>query len=157
MKRNALSLFAAASIFVLARTYLAPEALIVLVNGLLAGSIASLLIVMRSLTWNTIIGRLRYRDATTFTLGLMLVVMGSCSTVATSIYIRAIDTVTPAYTLVALARYCEICGFLFMAYSPDIGIGLFEGRDRKAIAFSIVVGVLIAAGVIYAQAFKVLS
>lgn len=157
MRRNALTLFAMAAMFVLARVYLTPDALMVTMNGLLFGSLIALIVVMRSLTWNALVGRLRYRDAATFSVGLFLVIIGVCLLGSTSVYTHAADIKTPSFTIAALGRYAQFCGFILMAYSPDIGLSAFEGSDRKVVAGSVALGVIAAAVLIYMQSLAVLS
>lgn len=155
--KNVLILFVMVALFTLASVYVNADTLIVILNGLFAGAVTSFLFVLRTLTWATFRGRIKYPDVSTFTLGLLLILFGISSGVATSIYIRASDLAVPAFTLTALARYSVICGLLTMAYAPGAGGGFFEGDDRKAVVFSVAAGVVAAIVVIYAQAYTVLS
>jgi len=157
MIRSATIIGCATLVFAVAASVLSTSALTTLLNGLFAGSLVSLAIVVRSLVWNSVSGQLQYRDVSVFTLGLFMVMVGLAVWVLTSIYISASDIYTPVFLAAAFAKHCVVCGLLTMAYSPDIGVGLFDGRDRKAIAISVASGLLVAAIVVYLQRAMVLA
>lgn len=157
MKRTMTIVAGATVALAAAGAYMVPHNLMTLLNGLFVGSFVSLAVVVRSLAWNSIVGRIKYRDVSVFTLGLLFVMAGALLWVMTSIYINASDFYSPTYTAIVIAKYLMICGFLSMAYSPDVGVGLLDGHDRQIIALSVVAGLLVAAATVYAQAYQVLS
>lgn len=155
--RNGLIIFCYVALYLIAALTLAPGNLIILLNGLFVGSLVSLLIVFRTLTWNTFRGRVRYSDVSVFTLGLLVTLVGIVLGVAASIQNQVTDNSGSIYSLAAMGRYAVVSGFLTMAYSPDVGLGFFEGIDRKAIWLSVFSGLAVASAVIYAQAYQVFS
>jgi hypothetical protein len=126
--------------------------LIVLLNGLLVGSLVSIAVAYRTLLWEAIAGDIenytRYKQMTlSIFLQWLVIVIG----VSSSIYIRAIDLPTTAFTLVAFARYLAIIAAILQVTSPDLGHGAFFGRDRKVLALSFGIGASVALFLIYVQ------
>jgi ethanolamine transporter EutH len=155
--RNFLIVFCYVAVYLLAAASLTADSLIILLNGMFIGSLVSLLIVFRALTWSTFRGKIKYSDVSVFTLGLLITLVGIVLGVVASAYNQAADIGGSIFSLAAMGRYAVTAGFLTMAYSPDVGLGFFEGTDRKAIAVSIVCGIITASIIIYAQAYEVLA
>jgi hypothetical protein len=157
MKRSALIVASYSAVYAAAAAVLKPGDMLVLLNGMFVGAFASMLIVFRTLTLNTFLGRIDYPDVRVFTLGLLITLAGIVMGVLASIYNQATDAIGSVYTLAVMGRYAIVAGFLTMAYSPDTGLGFFEGTDRKAVAFSVLVGLAVAAFVVWIQAAEVLA
>jgi hypothetical protein len=155
--KNGLILVVMVAMFALSSVYINADTLVVILNGVFVGSIVAFLFVLRTLTWATFRGKIKYPDVSMFTLGLLLVLFGICSGVATSIYIKASDLAVPVFTLTALARYSVICGIMTMAYAPGAGGGFLEGSDRKVVLLSVASGIVAALVTIYVQSFAVLA
>lgn len=144
-------------VFLALRSFMRPEDMIVILNGLFFGSVVALAVIMRKLGWNAFMGRLKYGDATVFTLGLCLVLAAVVMGVSSSVWLRATGVNVPSLTLTAFARYTVSVGFIVISYAPDFGLGLFDSRDRRLVLISVGVGIAVAASVILAQTYEVLA
>lgn len=154
----ALAYFAAYVIgFLLLRTYIAADALIVLLNGFFVGSIFSAFVAFFPLMRGAFLGRLKYQDAGQFSLGLFMLLLGITFGVAASIWVRGTGGIVTSLTLTALARYTVSHGLLLLVYAPDFGLGLLAGRDRKITAVALAVGFIAAVATIYVQAVELLA
>lgn len=150
-------LLAVSAIFAWLRYFLAPSSLIVILNGMFFGALAALVVELFPLVKAVAKQRVTHADVGWFTLGLMVFVFGVTVAVGTSLYIYTANLSSQSFTGTALSRYSVNVGLLTMVYSPDVGRGIFYGRDRKVAAISMVVGLAVAAATIYVQAYEVLA
>ena len=137
--------------FIVLHSLFAPGDLIILLNGLLVGSMSAIAVAYHELIWYAIKGEGVYNRVRQMTLGfaLMWIVFGIG--LGTSIYIRVADLPATAYTSVAFARYLAIVAAILQVTAPDFGLGLFHGRDRKVLTASIGIGLVVAVVTILLQ------
>lgn len=152
-----LFLAAYAGLFALFRALLSASELIIVLNGLFIGAIASLVVAFSPLTFSAVAGRLKYADVAQMTLGAALMWIGVTISVLVSIFLQASGALTYDLTLTALARYTVIAGALMIVYAPDFGFGVFHGRDRKVAVVAMLVGLAVAACVVCMQRWELLS
>jgi len=129
--------------YVLLNTF-TPSNLIILLNGLLAGSMVSILIAYHELIWAAIVGNGAYNRIRQMTIGFFLCWLAISITLATSIYIRYSNAPSPAFVSIAFARYLAIIAAILQVTAPDFGLGFFHGRDRKILPVSVGIGFISA-------------
>lgn len=132
------------------------DTLIILLNGVLFGCLAALVVAFGQLFMHAIEGLAPYNRVRQMTLGWFLnwVVIGGGA--ASSFYIRAADLPTTSLLLTAILRYVAIISAVLQVTAPDFGLGIFHGRDRKVLWTSATVGLAIAAIAIWIQANQML-
>lgn len=128
-----------------------PSTLISLLNGLLAGAMASIGVTYHRLLWDAWVnpndfGRVRQMSLTIA--GQWVVIILGCTT---SIYIRSADMPSTAFATVSFARYLAIWMAIFQVTAPDFGQGVFFGADRKFLGLGIISGLAVAVATILAQ------
>lgn len=142
-----------------ALTALPIERLLVLLNGVLAGCMAAILVAYGRLMWNTVVTGYdeRYDRVRQMTLGFFLCWMTVGTSLLASIYVRASDLPVPTLTIVCIGRFLAITAAVLQVTAPDFGLGIFHGRDRKVLSASVGIGLLVAILVIYGQEATVLA
>lgn len=143
--------FAVLAPFVILRAFIAPAPLIMVLNGLLVGSLVAVLMAFWPLLRDTIKGLDPFTRAEQMTLSFILKWVVIALGVSTSIYSRTADLPVISFTTVALARYLAIIAAIMQVTAPDFGLGLLETRDRKRMAASLIVGFFCAVAVILLQ------
>lgn len=138
-------------LFVALRWLLGPADLIVLLNGLFAGSIMAIAFAYHRLIWFAMLGRGEYNRVRQMTLGFAAVWGAVCVGAANSIWLRASGAPIPTTELAAAARYLTIVAAVLQVTAPDFGLGLFHGRDRRVLWTSFGLGSTVAALVILFQ------
>lgn len=124
--------------------------LIILLNGLFAGSLVAIGLAYRRLLLDAIIGDGHYDRYRQMTFSIFLQWMVICIGVATSIYINAADLPGPAFVAIAFARYLATVTAFIQITSPYVG-GEFVAGDKQTIATSIGVGLVVAVLLIWLQ------
>lgn len=137
--------------FIVLRTWLGPERVIVLLNGLFAGSMVAIVVAYHKLIWFALLGRGEYNRVRQMTLGFAVGWGAICIGVANSIMLRASGEAIPTSELTAVARYLAIIAAMLQVTAPDFGLGLFHGRDRRVLWTGATLGLLAAAIVIAFQ------
>lgn len=155
LKASAIALYLAslAVIFVAMRTMLEPNAMLVLLNSVLIGTLFSFVIALWPLTRGVLGGHVSGQDVGWFTIGLMALAASVSLSAIVSTMLRAGDWIIleGTGTLSPLTRYMGIVGLFTIVYAPDAGRELLHGRDRKTLISSAIVGVIAGFVAIYAQ------
>lgn len=102
-------------------------------------------------------GEVKRADVGWYTLGLIYLIGGVALWFFTSISAISTGTNSAAWTSAVAGKYIILCGVGTILYSPDVGQGVFHGRDRKIIAGSLAAGFVVALAVIYIQAYDVFA
>ncbi len=153
---RALSLFfggaaACAFVYALLRLMLSPDELVILLNGLFAGSITAVAVAYGPLIWYAVIGRHPYDRVWQMTLGFAVLWLAVCVGVANSVFLRASDLAPPTTDLTPIARFLAIIAACIQVTAPDFGLGIFHGRDRKVLWSAVSLGLLVATLIIAVQ------
>lgn len=148
-----------AVIFAWLRYFFQPDELMIILNGVFVGSVFSFGVALYPLVRDIVRGNTADIDVGWFTIGLFVIVASVIISAVTSSVARASNEVilSTITTLSPLARYLAIVGLLTIIYAPDAGKSFFYGRDRKIVIASIVLGLTVAFGLIYAQSYQVLA
>jgi hypothetical protein len=133
------------------------ERLLVLLNGVLAGCMAAIIVAYGKLMWNALTGVHGYDRVRQMTLGFFLCWTCVATSLLASIYVRAADIPAPALLIVCVGRFLAITAAVLQVTAPDFGLGLFHGRDRKVLTASVIIGLLVAVAVVYGQEATVLA
>lgn len=151
LSRVILATFGIVGLFAIIFNSFSPSNLIVLLNGLFVGSLVAIAVAYKELLWEALVGDGHYDRYRQMTLSIFMqwVVIGIG--VGTSIFIKVTDLPTTAYTAVAFARYLATVAAVLQITSPDLGQGLWYGRDRKVLLISFGFGISVAVGVIFLQ------
>lgn len=147
----AVALFAALS----AATPL-PE-MIILFNGIFAGTMAAIAVAYWRLLLNAVLGIRPYDRVRQMALGFALCWLAYVLGVSVSIYLRSAGADVNSSLLTAASRYVASIAAILQVTAPDFGLGLFYGRDRKMLVAGVVVGVAVAGFMIFAQDRRVLA
>lgn len=138
--------------------FLAPVSeLVVVLNGVFAGTMAAVTVAYWRLMWNAVLGIRPYDRVRQMTLGFALCWLAYILGVAISIYFRSAGVDVNSSLLTAASRYVAIIAAVLQVTAPDFGLGLFHGRDRKVLATGVIIGFIVAVAVIFGQNQEVLA
>lgn len=127
------------------------DRLVVLLNGVFAGTMAAILVAYFPLLRNAILGVHPYDRVRQMTLGFFLCWLAYCVIVLVSIYSNTVGIDNGADILTATSRYLAIVAAALQVTAPDFGLGLFHGRDRKVLTAGAISGLLVAVVAILVQ------
>lgn len=128
-----------------------PDDLIILLNGLLSGSMIALAVAYYRLVAAAILGDGEYDRGRQYGLGSFLTSLAILCGLVTSVWVRTMDLPTTTFVATSLARWLAIWGAVLKITSPDFGSGLLYGSRRKVMWLSIAAGVGVAVVVIWMQ------
>lgn len=128
-----------------------PNDLIVLLNGLLVGSLVSVAFAFSRLMFYAVFDGDQYTRSRQYAIGVMLCWVVIAIGTSVSIYVNAINLPVPVFLAVAFARFLAIIAAILQVTSPDFGLGVMYGRDRKMMYLSMVIGAAVAFAAIVAQ------
>lgn len=131
--------------------------LLVLLNGVFAGTMAAVTVAYWRLLWNAVLGIRPYDRVRQMTLGFALCWAAYIISVLSSIYFQSTGLDINSSLFIAGSRYLAIIAAVLQVTAPDFGLGLFHGRDRKVLATGVVVGIIVAFVVVFAQADNLLA
>lgn len=155
LKISAVALYLIAVVvgFIVMRMALEPNALLVLLNGVLIGTLLSFVVALWPLMHGIFSGKMSEQDVGWFTLGLLALAASVSLSAIASTLLRAGDwiIIEGTSTLSPLTRYMGIVGLFTVVYAPDAGRDLLHGRDRKLLLASTVIGVVAGFIAIWAQ------
>lgn len=138
--------------------FLAPVSeLVVVLNGVFAGTMAAVTVAYWRLMWNAVLGIRPYDRVRQMTLGFALCWLAYILGVSISIYFRSAGVDVNSSLLTAASRYVAILAAILQVTAPDFGLGLFHGRDRKVLATGVTVGLIVAIIVVFGQNQEVLA
>lgn len=142
---------------VLASTF-SLNGLIVMLNGLFAGSIVGLLVAFGPLIWVLLRGKESPSRAQELALGFFSLWIAYILATYVSVWTRSIGepTANPSYVS-ALSRYIAVYAAVRQVTAPDYGLGFIYGRDRKILFAALGLGLLVAASLIIIQDQALLS
>lgn len=127
-----------------------PKDLIVLLNGLFAGSLLAIGLQYRKLLLDALVGDGGYDRYRQMTLSIFLQWVVICIGVMTSIYINAADLPTLPFTAVAFARYLATVTAFIQITSPYVGYH-YSDTAKRSFIFSVGAGLSFAAAIIWLQ------
>ena len=131
--------------------------MIILFNGIFAGTMAAITVAYWRLLLNAVIGIRPYDRVRQMTLGFALCWLAYVLGAAASIYFRSSGIDVNSSPLTAASLYVAIIAAVLQVTAPDFGLGLFHGRDRKVLATGIFVGLIVAMVVIFSRSEEVLA
>lgn len=136
--------FGALGFAVLASTFTL-NGLIVMLNGLFAGSIVGLLVAFGPLIWALVRGVQPASRAQELALGFFSLWVAYILATYVSVWTRSIGepTSNPSY-ISALSRWIAVYAAVRQVTAPDYGLGFIYGRDRKVLIVALGLGVLVA-------------
>lgn len=151
LNRVILSAFAAMAFFGVLVAAFPINTLIIILNGVFAGSMAALAVAYWRLLWNAVIGVRPYDRVQQMTIGFTLCWLAYSVSVTVSVVLQASGYPADVAYLVAASRYIAVVAAVLQVSAPDFGLGLFHGRDRKVLVTSVAIGLVVAAVVVYVQ------
>lgn len=157
VNRVVLAIVAAAALFAALLVVLPLPVLIVILNGVFAGTMAAIVVAYWRLLWNAVLGIRPYDRVRQMTLGFALCWMAYVLGVMVSVYLRSAGAEINTSVLTAASRYVAIIAAMLQVSAPDFGLGLFRGRDRKVLFTSVAVGAIVAVVIMFAQTETVLA
>lgn len=127
--------------------------LAVLLNGVLFGMGFALLIAFARLIWVSIFGAGNSFDrANQYALGDAILWISVFIGLTSSVYLRTIGEAPSTTTeLLIIQRYLAIFAAIVQITAPDFGKSIFYGRDRRVLLGSGLIGLLVAAIVVWLQ------
>ncbi len=131
--------------------------LIVILNGVFVGAMVAIIVAFHRLLLNALQGNEEYSRVRQMTLGFFLCWLAYALTVVASIYLRTSGVYVPSTGVVAASRFVAIVAAVLQVTAPDFGLGLFHGRDRKALWTGAALGLLVSCIVVYVQVETVLN
>ena len=138
-------------IFVAMAWLLPLRSLIIILNGLFFGAMASVVVAFWQLIKNSIKGVGPYDRVRQMTMSFFLQWTAYIGSAYGSVYLRSSGLTTVDMMTTAVFRYVAILAAVMQVTAPDFGLGLFHGRDRKALWTSLIVGLTVSAIVIFIQ------
>ena len=133
------------------------EHMVVLMNGLFAGSIAAIVVAYWKLLWNAVLGIRPYDRVRQMTLGFALCWFAFCLLIWSSIYLVSAGAPVNSTIFGLAGRYVAIIAAVLQVTAPDFGLGIFHGRDRKVLTAGLITGFLVALATILLQGNEVLA
>jgi hypothetical protein len=147
--RVAASVFGLAALFFGLVAYVDLETLIILLNGLFAGSMVAIVVAYHRLIIGAALGE--YTRVRQMTMGFAVVWIAVCLSSANSIIARSEGAALTAPAITAAVRYLCIIAAVLQITAPDFGLGLFHGRDRKILWTGFALGIATAVAAILFQ------
>lgn len=141
----------AAIVFFILYALLPIRNLIIVLNGLFFGAMSAVVVSYWQLIVNTVAGEKPYDRVRQMTLSFVLCWIAYVGSAYGSVYLRSGGLVVVDLTSTAVFRYIAIVAALMQVTAPDFGLGIFHGRDRKALWTSLVIGLIVSAFVIFIQ------
>jgi hypothetical protein len=127
------------------------EGLIIVLNGVFAGSMVAICVAYHQLIIGAALGVGEYNRVRQMTIGFAVMWTVICLSAVGSIYARSKGAELTAPLLTALIRYLAIIGAVMQITAPDFGLGPFHGRDRKTLWTGFMLGLATAAATIWFQ------
>ncbi len=131
--------------------FLSASTLTVLLNGVFIGTIIAIVITYWVMICNAFLGVGHYDRVRQMILGLALCWISIILTTSIGIQIRIVGMESNSTYLIAASRYIAIVAAVLQVSAPDFGLGLFHGRERKALWVGLTIGAVIGLGLIFAQ------
>ena len=133
------------------------EHMVILMNGLFAGSIAGIIVAYWRLLLNAVMGVKPYDRVQQMTLGFAGAWLALCLLIWSSVWLVSTGSAANTTFFGLAGRFTAIIAAVLQVTAPDFGLGLFHGRDRKVLTASLSVGFLVALAVILLQSNEALS
>lgn len=149
--RVAGGIFALAALYFGLIAYADAEMLIIVLNGLFAGSMVAIAVAYHRLIIGAALGLGEYNRVRQMTMGFAVAWIAICLSSVTSIYARSEGAPLTAPALTAAVRYLCIIAAVLQVTAPDFGLGLFHGRDRKTLWTGFLLGLVTAVATIAFQ------
>jgi hypothetical protein len=147
-----LSVLAGALVFWLMASLIPLDPLIVILNGVYAGCMAAVAVAYWKLLVNAVLGVRPYDRVRQMTISFVLCWIALSGSVFISIYFRSAGMPPSNATLMTAAfRVVAIVAAVLQVTAPDFGLGIFHGRERKTLWTGLLVGLIVALFVAYAQ------
>lgn len=134
--------------------------LIIVLNGMFAGSLVAFVYAFWGLIVNAFNRYSPYTAKRQLMWGIVLMWLAYVVSVASSIELRASGVDGAALNssyLIAISRASAIMGIFFQVTAPDFGLPMFYGRDRKVLWSGLIIGFAISVFMIYAQVNDILE
>ncbi len=125
--------------------------LLILMNGLFVGAMVGLAVTYGQLIWNAVLGVRPYDRVQQMALGMAVHWISTALLVGSSIFLVAFDAGQETTFGGLLGRYLAVVAAALKATAPDLGFGIFHGRDRKLLFAGLALGALSAGAVILLQ------
>lgn len=140
-----------AALFFGLQSLMTPDQLMVLLNGVFVGSVVAIVVAFHRVIIGALTGKEPYDRALQMTLGLAALWISATLGVVNSIYLRSLGSEIPTTVFTALPRYLAIVAAVLQVTAPDFGLGIFYGRDRRALWLGAGLGAVFAVAVIWFQ------
>lgn len=144
----------AAAFYLLAAT-LERGTLIMTLNAVFIGTMASITVSYGSVLLPAIVGRKPYDGVRQMAIGILMIWAAYGLSVLASIYVRATDVPETAFLATAVGRWLAINGAIIQITAPDFGSDILYGRDRKLLWSGIIVGAMLAIAVFVIQDLRI--
>jgi hypothetical protein len=146
-----IGILALATVFFGLVTYVPPMTLIILLNGLFIGAVASVFVAYHELILGSIFGVEKYNRVQQMTVSFFVMWSVLAFSACLSAYNRSIDWPLAVPTGTVALRYLSIIAAILQVTAPDFGLGLFHGRDRKMLWVASLTGIIVAIAAIFFQ------
>lgn len=148
----------AACVFFAAAALVPTNVLIIALNGIFIGTMFAISIAYGELMWDAIWGNKRkYDDVRQMVAAIFIGWAAYGISVASSVYLKAIDASGQALILTAAGRYLAVIAAVMQITAPNLGEPFFYGRDRKLLWAGVAVGLIVAVVLMLVQATNALA
>jgi hypothetical protein len=145
------------ALFYILAANLSPSTLIMTLNALFIGTMASITVSYGGVLVPAIFGRKPYDDVRQMAIGILFVWTAYSLSVLSSVYIHASDIPREAFLATAAGRWLAINGAIIQITAPDFGNALWYGRDRKLLWAGLGIGAMFAVATYWLQEAQALG
>lgn len=125
--------------------------MLILMNGLFTGAMVGVFVTFSQLLWSVIAGHRPYDRVRQMTLGMATHWIATSLLIGSSIWMVSASYGTESTLAGLLGRYLAVVAATLKVTAPDLGLGVFYGRDRKLLYFGLFLGAMAAILVIVFQ------
>jgi|WetSurMetagenome_2_1015567.scaffolds.fasta_scaffold542253_2 hypothetical protein len=140
-----------AALYAILQIVLGLDDFIILLNGAFVGAGITYIIAFSDILRDAVTGKGPYDRVRQMALGMIIVWCALVVGIIASVYGRASGRYMSYSELTPMSRYLAIVGGIVQITAPDIGQGLFYGRDRRLLIFALGVGIIVALVLILVQ------
>jgi hypothetical protein len=153
LARNKVMPFAAlvVAIYFLIRIIFGLDNSVILLNGLFVGSVIAVGVTYSNILLNTVVGEGPYDRVRQMALGIALAWLAIIVGVTGSVVSKSNGSYVMLNEYTPLSRYLAIVAAVVQVSAPDLGSGIFFGRDRRLLYVGVLTGAIVAIVIILLQ------
>lgn len=140
-----------AAVYVVLRVSLGLNSFIILLNGLFVGSMLTVAVAYSNIVIASIVGDGKYDRVRQMALSIAIAWAAIMIGVLSSVIGRANGSYISLTDYTPISRYLAIVAAIMQVTAPDLGEGLFFGRDRRLLYIGVTTGAIVAIAVILFQ------